>query len=166
MKLKKDDFILTDEQLLEINLKFIALVDTRSEPVVNPYHVVQVTFEFSSLGKLISAHSQLCFDEEEAFYTDVKPFTHSDISLTENQFLEINDHFTRGLSAVVARKGVYSDLSSKVTFESLSLWVNFQFGPGWRSLDASFGDGQEMGDVCYKFLPEIWNNSSAGFPGD
>lgn len=166
MKLKKDDFILTDEQLLEINLKFIALVDTRSEPVVNPYHVVQVTFEFSSLGKLISAHSQLCFDEEEAFYTDVKPFTQVDVSLTEDQLHEINNHFTNGLRSVIAREGFYSDLSSKVTLESLHLWVGFQFGPGWRSFEACLGDDQEMGDICYNFLPEIWNNSSAGFPGD
>ena len=166
MDLKQEDFVLTDEELIDINRKFIALVDVHTESIINPYHVVQVTFEFSSLGKLMSTHSQLCFDEEEAVYAEVKPFTQADVSLKEDQLHEINNHFTRGLNEVVARKGVYSDLSSKVTFESMSLWVNFQFGPGWRSIDACFGDGQEMGDVCYMFFPDIWNNSSARLPGD
>ena len=117
MELKQSDFVLAVEQLLEIDRKFSALEDAKPRGVADPYHVVRVTFEFSSLGKFISAHSQLCFDEEEALYADVKPFAQADVSLTEEQLREINHHFTDGLRAVIAREGVYSDLSAKVTLE-------------------------------------------------
>ena len=157
---------MTDEQLLEINRKFNSLVDTRPEPVVNPYHVVSVTFEFSSLGKLMSAHSKLCFDEEEAIYADVKPFTNADVLLTDEQLREINRHYSEGIGAVLARDSMYSDLSPNVTLESLRVWVTFQFGPGWRSFEACFGDDDEMGDVCYACLPDSWENSSIRYPED
>jgi hypothetical protein len=162
----QSDFSLTDEQLLEINRKFSSLVDTRSEPVVNPYHVVSVTFEFSSLGKLLSAHSHLCFDEEEAIYADVKPFTNADVLLTDEQLREINRHYSEGIRAVLARDGMHSDLSPKVTLELLRVWVTFKFGPGWRSFEACFGDDDEMGDDCYAWLPDSWENSSYRFPED
>lgn len=164
--MKQSDFSLTDEQLLEINRKFNSLVDTRPEPVVNPYHVVSVTFEFSSLGKLMSAHSKLCFDEEEAIYADVKPFTNADVLLTDEQLREINRHYSEGIGAVLARDSMYSDLSPNVTLESLRVWVTFQFGPGWRSFEACFGDDDEMGDVCYACLPDSWENSSIRYPED
>lgn len=163
LELKQSDFSLTDEQLLEINRKFSSLVDTRPEAVVNPYHVVSVTFEFSSLGKLMSAYSKLCFDEQEAIYADVKPFTNADVLLTDEQLREVNRHYSEGILAVLARDGTQSDLSPKVIRESLRLWVTFQFGPGWRSFEACFGDDDEMEVQCYRCLPECWGNSSVRF---
>ena len=141
-----------------------SLVDTRPESVVNPYHVVSVTFEFSSLGKLLSAHSQLCFDEEEAIYADVQPFTNADVLLTDAQLRDINRHYSEGIRAVLARDGLHSDLSPTVTLESLRAWVTFKFGPGWRSFEACFGDDDEVGDDCYAWPPDFWANSSVRFP--
>lgn len=164
MELKPSDFVLTDEQLREIDRKFSALADAKPADVVDPYHVVCVNFEFSPHGKLLSVQSQLCFDEEEVLYAAVKPFTQADVALTDSQLREINHHFSAGLRAVLAREGLYADLGPGVTLDSLRVWVKFDFGPGWRSIEAGFGDFDEMGDDCLVYLPEAWSNSSACFP--
>lgn len=166
MKLEQCDFKLTNEQLLEINRKFGALVEAMQKGIVDPCRVVCVRFEFSRHGSLLSASSQLRFDEEEPGYAEVRPFTHADVSLTEEQLREISDHFNTGLRAIEGREGLFADLSSKVTLDRLHCWVTFEFGPGWRALEAGFGDFDEMENQCLLYPCDSWNHSNARLPTD
>lgn len=161
VELKQTDFLLTDEQLVEINRKFSGLIGSHDKGEETPYQHVSVTFEFSYLGKLVSAHSQLCFDEDEVGFSEVKPFTNADVSMTEKQLNEINLHLTGGISAVLARARLDEAVSPDITPESLRLWVTFEFGPSWRSFEACFGDSDEIGDQCYVSQPDAWRNSTA-----
>lgn len=163
MELNQSDFRLTKDQQLAIDQMFSALKDEDSKGIVDSNRVVCVTFGFSSRGSPVSANILMRFDDGDARYAEVRPFAHTDVSLTEDQLREINLHFNGGLRSVQAREGLYSELSSNVTLETLRLWVTFEFGPGWRAIEAAFGDFDEMESQCLVYQPEPWSNSSSTF---
>ena len=164
MDLKQCDFILTNDILLEIDHKFRTLTDPTVIVDTDSYQVVCVTFRFSLGGNLSAANMQLHFEDGEARYSYVRPFENADISIAEDKLQEINLHFNEGLRAIQAREGIYSELSSDMSLETLSLWVTFEFGPGWRAIEAGFGDFDEMESQCLVYQPEPWSNSSSTFP--
>jgi hypothetical protein len=161
MELKQDDFKLTIDQLIDIDQKFSALSSANPMVVIHLHHVLCVAFGFSFLGSPISSNIQMLFDDDQARYSDVRPFAHTDISLSEDHLRAINFHFNEGLRALNVREGLYNCVSSNITHESLYFWVKFKFGPGWRSLEAGFEDFDEMESNCIEFPIESWSNSSA-----
>ena len=150
MDLKQSDFVLTDEQLLEIDRNFRSLTVDRAQAVEAAHHGVSVTYEFSPLGRPVRVHSQLVYFEDvtEIAVTEA-PFTNADVLLTEEQLHEVNRHFS-AISTAQAQADEDKPQSPCVTFE---------FGPGWRSFAACFTgpvDGHLLRQ-CYEWPPDVWN---------
>ena len=151
MRLEPSDFGVSAAQLQDINHAFSAMParyaptdDGEEEPAT-----VCVTFEFSPLGRSVTAHGQ--GDSRRPKTVDalhVKRFTAADVTLTPAQMQAINHHFS---AMTVAPADAAEDAPQRAS-------VTFEFGPGWRSFQACF-DRAEDGELmrhCYEWPPDSW----------